>query len=89
MNNAEAREILLRELARYRDMSYVELCRMVDTDIVSVGRNGPSGSNYQIEIQVVWDSDEHGDVRVMGSIDDGGWRAFVPLCADFIKGRDR
>jgi hypothetical protein len=25
---------------------------------------------------------------VLGSIDDGGWRAFKPLCRDFIKAPD-
>ena len=29
-----------------------------------------------------------GNVRVIGSIDDGGWRAFVPLSDSFIKAAD-
>jgi hypothetical protein len=43
---------------------------------------------YQIEIEVFWDNQRGGNVRVMGSIDDGGWRAFMPLTRDFIKAPD-
>ena len=32
-----------------------------------------------------WDDQEGGNMRVLGAVDDGGWRAFVPLCEDFIK----
>jgi hypothetical protein len=38
-----------------------------------------------VEIQTFWDSQPGGNVRVMGSIDDGGWRAFLPLSRSFIK----
>ena len=44
----------------------------------------PGGVTYQIEIEAFWDSEPGGDIRVLGSIDDGGWRAFAPLCDDFI-----
>jgi hypothetical protein len=27
-------------------------------------------------------------MRVAGSIDDGGWRAYLPLCRDFIMAPD-
>lgn len=43
---------------------------------------------YQVEIQVFWDDRQGGNVRVAGSIDDGAWRAFVPLTRDFIKAPD-
>ena len=40
---------------------------------------GVSGATYQVEIQFFWD-DKHGQfIRVVGSIDEGGIRAFVPL----------
>jgi len=31
---------------------------------------------------VVWDAQENGPLRVIVSIDDGGWRAFAPLTGD-------
>ena len=37
---------------------------------------GPSGATYQVEVQLFWDDQPNGELRVMGSIDDGGWRAF-------------
>lgn len=45
---------------------------------------GDSGTDYQIEIEVMWDGKGGGDLRVLGSIDDGGVRAFCPLCDSFI-----
>jgi hypothetical protein len=38
-----------------------------------------SGERYQIEVQVFWDASEKRTLRVLGSIDDGGWRALLPL----------
>jgi hypothetical protein len=43
---------------------------------------------YQIEIQVAWDDPEHRHLRVLGAIDDGRWRAFCPLCDDFLVDPD-
>ncbi len=37
-------------------------------------------------MQVIWDGKPNDDIRVMGLIDDGGWRAFIPLSEDFITG---
>lgn len=31
-----------------------------------------------------WDHREGGAIRVLGTVDDGGWRAFRPLTEDFI-----
>lgn len=42
----------------------------------------------KFEIQVFWDDRLGGNVRVLGSIDNGGWRAFVPVNRDFIKAPD-
>ena len=58
---------------------------MIDAEPITGERTGPSGKWYQIEIQAFWDGKPDGDIRVMGSIDDGGWRAYFPLCEDFIK----
>jgi hypothetical protein len=48
-----------------------------------------SGVEYQVEVQGLWDSPRRpGNLRVMISIDDGGWRAFSPLTTDFIVAPD-
>jgi len=48
---------------------------------------GASGTAYQIEIQFFWDDKPGGTIRVAGSIDDGGIRAFVPLTDSFLVTR--
>jgi hypothetical protein len=48
-------------------------------------RTGVGTATYQIEIEVVWDGLKGGNVRVIGSVDDGGWRAWVPLTRSFVK----
>ena len=49
---------------------------------------GESGTRYQVEIQAFSDAIEPGDLRVLVSIDDGGWSAFSPLGTDFIIAPD-
>ena len=87
MDNQEARELLAKKLADYRRLRYADLVAKIG-DIDSLEVTGPSGVDYQIEIQFTWDGKQDGDVRVMGGIDDGGWRAFAPLCDDFIMSPD-
>jgi hypothetical protein len=41
-----------------------------------------------VEVQVVSDGETHGNIRVIGSIDDGGWRAVVPLTEAFLLAPD-
>jgi hypothetical protein len=46
---------------------------------------GPGGDEfYQIEIQAFWDDGKTKNLRVMVAIDDGGGRAFKPICDSFI-----
>lgn len=49
---------------------------------------GQTGADYQIELNVFWDSKPDGDLRIMGSIDDGGWRAFFTLTKSLIMKPD-
>jgi hypothetical protein len=49
---------------------------------------GKSGIEYQVEIVAFWDDKPHGDLRVSGGVDDGGWRALHPLSDDFIMAPD-
>ena len=87
MDNQEAKEMLAKKLADYRRLSYADLAAKIgEIDCLEI--TGPSGAKYQIEIQFFWDDRPDGDVRVMGGIDDGGLRAFMPLCDDFIISPD-
>jgi hypothetical protein len=85
MNKEEARSILSEHLTGYRSRSYAELASWVserrnDTPEVVA----PSGTRHYIEIQFFWDDRPNGNVRVVGSIDDGGLRAFLPMTDSFI-----
>ncbi len=87
VNIVEARDLMERQLKSWRERSYADLVtRIGQSEHFEV--TGPSGVRYQLEIQAVWDSRTGGDVRVLGSIDDGGWRAFVPPTDSFIKAPD-
>lgn len=84
MNNKEALELLNKELQGFREVDYATLVdRIGDTHVVE--RTGASGVEYQVDIEVMWDGRPDGDVMVMGSVDDGGLRAFAPLTRTFIK----
>lgn len=84
MNREEALSLLDAHLDQYRNVSYAELAAKVgEEEFPTVV--GPSGTDYQMEIQIRWDHKPDGDVRVMGSIDDGTIRgAFKPVCDDLI-----
>ena len=49
---------------------------------------GESGANYQIEFNVFCESKPDGNLRIMASIDDGGWSAFLPLTDSLIMKPD-
>ncbi len=89
MDKIEARSILAQQLAAYRERTYRELVQLMGVDDVAEVR-GPSGTEYQIEIEVMWDSPrEKSNVRVVGSIDDGRLPgALCPLCDSFIISPD-
>ena len=78
MDKSEAHKILGEQLARFG--SYTELVPLVESGRVeNFEVRGESGAKYQVEIQFFWDDKRRRIVRVVGSIDDGGIRAFVPL----------
>jgi len=87
MNKEEAKQILEVEIESFRVKSYAELVKMIDAELFTQERTGSSGKWYQISIQAFWDDKPHGNLRVIGSIDDGGLRAFIPLNEGFIKSR--
>ena len=87
MDRTEASELLHDHLSSWKSRSYQELVDQVGESHQNTVK-GASGTDYQVDVQVVWDGDVHGNIRVIGSIDDGGWRAFVPLTDAFILAPD-
>jgi hypothetical protein len=51
-------------------------------------QRGSDGRDYQIEIEAEWDDQPGGAVRVVGAIDDGSFRDYLPLSAEFIVAPD-
>jgi hypothetical protein len=84
MDTAAARKVLDAWLAKLRAVPYRELASRVDSVTTDeVARD--SERSWQVEVQVAWDDEPDGNVRVTVSIDDGGLQAFVPMTEDFIK----
>lgn len=83
MDREEATSHLAQQLLAYRAMPYAQLATLIGT-VETAEIRAPSGTLYQLEFQFFWDSEPKGDIRVLGSIDDGGLRAFFPLSQDFI-----
>ena len=78
MDKSEAQKILREQLARFG--KYTELVPLVESrHVEDFEIRGTSGTMYQVEVQFFWDDNRRRIVRVVGSIDDGGIRAFVPL----------
>jgi hypothetical protein len=82
MDENEAGQLLEAQLEAWRCRSYAELSgevghwRRFET-------TGQSGERYEGVIEVFWLGVAKDAVKVVGSIDDGGWRTFVPLTKEF------
>ena len=84
MNKEEAKIILESKLAEYRAMTYLELVSFIDTEPHTSEITSKNDNWYQIEIQFFWDDKLNNDIRVIGSIDDGGKSVYKPLTSSFI-----
>jgi len=87
MDETEAKSILAKELAEFAARPYDKLVLLIDNPNVKIV-DGYSGENYPIEFEAFWDSKPGGNLHIMASIDDGGWRAFIPLTDSLIMRPD-
>ncbi len=88
MDREVARRLVDEELERLRRLSYEEFLKLLDRPSTTAFK-GPDGRVYQMEIQAFWDAKPGGNVRVVVSIDDGGFFSAVkPLTGDFIISPD-
>jgi hypothetical protein len=84
LDTRAAQKVLDKWVAKLRSVPYRELASRVGSVTTDdVARDGER--SWQVEVQVAWEDEPDGNVRVTVSIDDGGLRAFVPLTNDFVK----
>jgi hypothetical protein len=89
MDKTEANALLGKAVARYREKPYAELASLVEEQFRRRHTQREEiktdkGKWYQITVNVYWDDKAKGVIRVVGAIDDGGWRAFMPLTDGFL-----
>ncbi len=85
MNRTEASSILRQSLDRLQALGYGALTERIDS-LEVLERQGETGVDYQLELNVLWDHKPGGLIRILGSIDDGGLRAFFPLTESRLIG---
>jgi len=83
VSDEEAKGMLGAEFIKLRASGYPELVERLAEKQVSSEVVGLSGAAYHVEFQGFWDDDEHRELRVIASIDDGGLRSFLPYTDSF------
>jgi len=84
MDTVEARRVLKERLAEYRVRPYADLvARIGNVEAFEIVRGDERP--WQLEFEFRWDGNPGGSVRVLGSIDDGGIRGWLPITDGFIK----
>jgi hypothetical protein len=84
MDKVEAKNMLEEFLDGLKNWSREELLGFLENP-VCLEKTGKSGTVYQIEYEAVWDSEPGQTLRIIASIDDGGFLSvFKPLTADFL-----
>ena len=88
MDRSGAQALLRVQLSSYRARPYASLTELVGTS-ERAELMGPSGQPYQCVVNLMWDDEPGGNLRVLAAIDDGTFRtAVVPMTDDFIKAPD-
>ena len=83
MNDDVAYVLMDAELRRLLELPYSELLKLVGSrqfrEVV-----GEDDTAYRVRVEAAWDIARKKDVRVLVSVDDGGWRALRPLTQGFV-----
>ena len=88
MDRLEAARLLRREMSAYARRSREDLMGLIG-QVEAYSIDGPTGVSYQLEVDAHWDGGPGGTLRVLGSIDDGGFRASLsPTTDGFLMDKD-
>jgi hypothetical protein len=86
MNDEVANPLIDAEWRRLLELPYSELIKLVaareSKEVVE------DSITYRVEIEAIWDDARNKDVKVIVSVDDGGWSGLGPLTADFVMRPD-
>lgn len=77
MNRTVASKVLADALLPWSKKSHTELTSLVGKRFHDTLR-GIDGPPVQVEIEVLWDADAGGTIRVLAEVDAGGIRALFP-----------
>jgi len=83
MNKVITHGLIMRELGALKTCPYQSLQELIGKPM-SKNVIGPDGKEYQLSVEAVWDGDPGGDLRVIVSVDDKGWKALFPINSSFI-----
>ncbi len=86
MNIEEAEGVLGVELERLMKESYDNLKKVMGgaSRVQTFDIEGPSGVEYDVEVEAVWVDKEDGDILVNVAVFDKGWTSMVPVGGSFI-----
>lgn len=89
MNREEAKRVAQQYLAQFRDVPYDGLRHLMARCPLACDAVGPSGIRYQLELQIQWNDQPNGDLRVVALADDLSLPSSVrPEAVDFIRAPD-
>ena len=88
MDKATYLALLAPIVADYRTRAYAFWLPHLSGEPIVSKIVAPDGTECCVEINAFWDGKPDGDIRVIFSIDDGGWRAFVPVTDSFVIAPD-
>ncbi len=83
MSDEEAKGVLGAEFIKLQATGYRGLVELLAEKQVISETVGLSGTAYHVELQGFWEDDQHSELRVVASIDDGGLRSFLPFTDAF------
>lgn len=83
MDKNQAKAILQRIVNEYRSKPYDFWKERVGSEPLKREQDA-GGVHYQIAVEAHWDDRPDQAIRVLFAIDDGGWRAMLPVTDSFI-----